>query len=120
MLLKIDIVSTTKKLSAPVNHKQKTNEVSTAFVENLWASCMYWERCFILPAAISVCNTMGGGGDQTLGQKIDIFPQFYFLSPFCSWKKRKKDWKQRLRLPSGISDAFFIYTFALQKKKKKE
>lgn len=57
MLLKIDIVSTTKKLSAPVNHKQKTNEVSTEFVENLWASCMYRERCFILPAAISVCIT---------------------------------------------------------------
>lgn len=35
MLLKIGIVSTTKKLSAPVNHKQKTNKVSTEFVEKL-------------------------------------------------------------------------------------
>jgi len=82
---------------------------------------MYWERCFIVPAAISACDMMGRGTIKhlVLRQKIDIFPQFSlsFLFLKIIIKKTQDDATQRLRLPPGISDAFFTYTFALQKKK---
>lgn len=64
MLLKIDIVSTTKKLSDPVNHKQKTNEV----LQNLWKICEHLARTvkgalFFQQPSLSVSQGKGRGSN---------------------------------------------------------